>query len=79
MSQQNDLEMQYQSAEPMSNSQAQQPSNAKQQEVRPDCLSLGIPRIQNTLLTPDTQNTTAEAPKRTFLGMRGGGIICKFC
>lgn len=24
-----------------------------------------------------SQNTTEEKPKRTFLGMRGGGIICE--
>ena len=69
---QNDVEMQYQSAEPMD---ANKPSPSSSVSLAPESK---YRRRSLTLYQKDDQSTESEPKKRTLLGMRGGGIIRTF-
>ncbi|EME44425.1 hypothetical protein DOTSEDRAFT_24468 [Dothistroma septosporum NZE10] len=77
MAAQNDIEMQYQASEQMS--QANQASaGSSEQAVRSSPLSPDI-LVVWLMNNKCSQNKTEEKAKRTFLGMRGGGIILDLC
>lgn len=72
MSGQNDVEMQYKAPIEMS-PEAPGDNLSATQEV---CRSFGLRRETNRLADL-VKVCRKEQPKRTILGMRGGGIICE--